>query len=1115
MPRRRPVLTLLPAENLNYLKFIRVGWMGETEEPDGNPLRRLEIDVPRREVRADGLAVQIGGRAFDILLVLAEQSGAIVAKEALKRRVWPDAAVTDEALRLEIAAVRKALGERSALLKAVSGRGYRLLGHWSLQHAADDVEPAPLPLPTARQPSRPGPLDGAADAPDPQVAASFGQPTFRSGDCEIDLAQRQIRIRGMSIPIGSRAFDIMAALVQAANDVVTRDQLLDRVWPGVTVGESAIDVHISAIRKALGEHRGLLKTISGRGYRLVGTWVRQDSPGPTPTPPPMRFGRSTNLPEAATQLVGRRVSLEYLREAARAYRLVTCTGPGGIGKTALAIELARSLLPEFDGGVWLVELASLADPDLMPLAVAEAIGLQVSGVVSDEGVARAIGDDHLLLVLDNCEHLIGRAAQFAEIVLRIAPNAVILATSRETLQTYGECVYRVPPLDVPQHNTGAAAAILGSGSVQLFLERSEALQIANLRQGQNLRLIAAICRDLDGIPLAIEFAAARAASLGLSQVASSLKDRFALLTTGRRTALPRHRTLRAVLDWSYALLQEPERLLLHRLALFPGGFVFDAACAVMQDRSSSEVEDSLANLVEKSLVNLDHSTSAGRWRLLETVRAYALDKLTASGEFATIARRQAEFFQGLFATFDSYAGLESGSDELPRYVRELDNLRAALSWAFSAPGTAALGTALAAAAVNVWLAASLLDECSRWTSKALAELERDAHSEQEMVLRTGLGLSLMFAEGMISTTEANLSQALSIAESRGNTEYEKRAVFGLWRFHMRAMALRKALHLARRYAEFAQSDSDRATTNTSNVMVGISLTYLADYREAATVLERAIRDYPIARRHRDMAWLAIDPPSFASGHLSICLFSRGLIDAAVRVAEQSIEEARQVGQPVALCLAMARAAGLLFSEVGALETADGYIAAMLEQADRYSLDTIRALAVCTRGRVLSLRGEPRAAATALRSGLAQLEGAGYRLFHTIFRGYLAEALAAAGDDDEALAEAEAALHYAEQTDYMRFVPELLRIRGSLTTLRQPDDPAAESMFQRAIELAHQQDALYWELRAGLSLAERWRMQGQFGKAQALLAPIYQRFTEGFAAPVLVRANAFLRGEAPG
>jgi non-specific serine/threonine protein kinase len=1085
--------------------------MDENDQPDDNPLRRLEIVVPRREFRADGLVVPVGGRAFDILLLLAEQSGAVVAKEELGRRIWPGVVVTDEALRLEIAAARKALGERSALLKTVSGRGFRLLGHWSLQHGPDTVEAAPLPSRTAHQRSQPGPHSVAADEPDPKMAASFGQPTFRSGDCEIDLAQRQIRIRGTPIPIGSRAFDIMAALVQAANDVVTRDQLLDRVWPGVTVGESAIDVHISAIRKALGEHRGLLKTISGRGYRLVGTWAKHGGREPAPILPPTRFDRSTNLPEAANPLVGRSASLEYLREAARAYRLVTCTGPGGIGKTALAIELARSLLPEFDGGVWLVELASLADPGLIPLAVAEAIGLQVSGVASDEGVARAIGDDRLLLVLDNCEHLIGPAAQFAEIILRVAPNAVILATSRETLRIQGECVYRVPPLDVPQQSADAASAILGSGAVQLFLERSEALQIPKLRQGQNLRLIARICRDLDGIPLAIEFAAARAASLGLSRVASSLNDRFALLTTGRRTALPRHRTLRAVLDWSYALLPEPERLLLHRLALFPGGFVFDAACAMIHDRSSSEVADSLANLVEKSIVNLEHSTAAGRWRLLETVRAYALDKLTASGEFPTIARRHAEFFRDQFATFDPDAGLESGSDELPRYVRELDNLRAALSWAFSARGTAGLGAALAAAAVNVWLAASLLDECSRWTSRALAELDRTDHGEQEMILRTGLGLSLMFAEGMISTTEANLTQALSIAESCGNTEYQKRAVFGLWRFHMRSMELRKALRLARRYAQFAHSDTDPATTNTSNVMVGISLTYLGDYREATTVLERAIRDYPIARRHRDMAWLAIDPPSFASGHLSICLFSRGLIDAAVRAAEQSIEQARQVGQPVALCLAMARAAGLLFSEMGALDTADDYIAAMLEQADRHSLDTIRALAVCTRGRVLSLRGEPRAGAAALRSGLTQLEGAGYRLFHTIFRGYLAEALAAADEDDDALVEAEAALRYAEQTDYMRFVPELLRIRGNLIALRQPDNPAAEQMLRRAIELAHQQDALYWELRAGLSLAERWRMQGQFDRAHALLAPIYQRFTEGFAAPVLVRANALLRG----
>jgi non-specific serine/threonine protein kinase len=285
---------------------------------------------------------------------------------------------------------------------------------------------------------------------------------------------------------------------------------------------------------------------------------------------------------------------------------------------------------------------------------------------------------------------------------------------------------------------------------------------------------------------------------------------------------------------------------------------------------------------------------------------------------------------------------------------------------------------------------------------------------------------------------------------------------------------------------------------------------LAEYIEASSLLERAIHDHPVAQRQGEMASLGLDGLTSAFGHLSTCLLARGLIDASVRAAERSIEEAQQLGQPVALCLAMTRPAALLFPEVGAFDTAERYIAAILEQADRHALQTFRALAACANGRMLFMRGDPVSAVAALRSGLAQMEATGYRSLQTIFRGYFAEALAAAGNPDEGVAEAEAALRFAEQTEYLRFVPELLCIHGNVLALRQPGDPAAEQVFLHTIDLARQQQALYWELRAAVGLVELWQGQGRRAEAHALLAPISERFTEGFAAPALVRANHLLR-----
>jgi len=457
---------------------------------------------------------------------------------------------------------------------------------------------------------------------------------------EIDLGQRELRAHGMPVPIGNRAFEIISVLVQSAGKLVSKDDLMGRVW-GAIVEENTIQVHISAIRKALGPDRGMLKTASGRGYRLLGSWtIRQEE---QKSAEPIYFERAqksarpfqTNLLSRTSDLIGREGAMQQLRNLLSAYRAVTLTGPGGIGKTSLALEVARNLFPTFQGDVWLVELVSLSDPGLVPSAVAGVLGLKlVAKEISPQAVARAIGGKKLLLVLDNCEHVVDAAASLAETVVRMCPRTTVLATSREPLRIEGEHLCRVPPLDVPSQTPAEPNDVLGHSAVQLFVARITALRSDFSADVGSLTAISAICRHLDGIPLAIELAAASAATLGPQQVASRLDDRFALLTGGRRTALPRHQTLRATLDWSYELLPEGERYLLRHLAIFPAGFTLEAATVVASDVNSarSTIVDGIANLVAKSLVTLDGSAPSNRWRLLETIRVYAIEKLAKSGE---------------------------------------------------------------------------------------------------------------------------------------------------------------------------------------------------------------------------------------------------------------------------------------------------------------------------------------------------------------------------------------------------------------------------------------------------------------------------------------------------
>src|SRR6202171_1016447 len=460
------------------------------------------------------------------------------------------------------------------------------------------------------------------------------RPVYKFDAWEIDLARREMRLNGVPTDVGSRAFEIVEVLVQSAGEMIDKYDLMNRVWPGAAVEENTLQAQISAIRRALGPDRGLLKTIAGRGYRLLGHWIIQEdfAWARIPTAEPAR-SYVTNLTAPPSALIGRKTAEAQLSELLSTYRMVTMTGPGGIGKTVLAQAVARNLLATFGGDGLLVELVSLSDPALVPFAVATVLGLRQGGdEISFESIAREIGARKLLLVLDNCEHLIEGAARLAETLVRSCPNTTILATSREVLRIDGEYAYRVPPLDVPVQGGDGDHDILGRSAVQLLIARTKALNADFSPRGESLQLVAAISRQLDGIPLAIEFAAARVATLGLQQVAARLHDRFNLLTRGFRTALPRHQTLLATLDWSYELLSETEARVLRHLAVFNGDFSLDAAAAVMGNLDAVSVADSLAGLVVKSLVAADFQAGDDQHRLLDTTRAYALEKLRGAGE---------------------------------------------------------------------------------------------------------------------------------------------------------------------------------------------------------------------------------------------------------------------------------------------------------------------------------------------------------------------------------------------------------------------------------------------------------------------------------------------------
>ncbi len=374
---------------------------------------------------------------------------------------------------------------------------------------------------------------------------------------------------GVPVELGGRAFDVLLALVEADGAVLGKNELIARVWPGRVVEENNLLVQIAALRKALGPDRELVRTVAGHGYQFCAPLRIV----PASTEVSAAPGTRTNLPMRVTELIGREAEVAAICALATTHRLLTLSGAGGIGKTSLSIECGRVLLPQFADGVWIAELGPLSDPQLVPVTVAGVLGLKLAGEMpSAERVAAALGSRQVLLILDNCEHLIEAAARMAEVVLRVNPSAHLMATSREPLRTPDEQIYVVPALTVPGEGTEDREELMRSGALRLFLARALAAEPRLLLDGRAMAAAAGISRRLDGIPLAIELAAARVPALGVEGLAARLDDRFKLLAGGHRTALARHQTLRATLDWSYELLPLAERTVLRRLGVFAGGF---------------------------------------------------------------------------------------------------------------------------------------------------------------------------------------------------------------------------------------------------------------------------------------------------------------------------------------------------------------------------------------------------------------------------------------------------------------------------------------------------------------------------------------------------------------
>ncbi|WP_176061227.1 winged helix-turn-helix domain-containing protein [Paraburkholderia sp. BCC1876] len=942
---------------------------------------------------------------------------------------------------------------------------------------------------------------------------------IRIGSLLVDLERREVLADGKPVRLGSRAFDMLAVLIAANGELVSKNEMLKAVWPNAIVEENNLQVHMSALRKMLGDSRGLIRTVSGRGYRLLQSRApntpddadHEEHVAERATSHP---ATPHNLPGSYSPLIGRGKALEDVALALSSARHVTLVGSGGIGKTRLAVEIARGLLTRFPDGVYLVSLASATDASGVLAAFAASVGVTPSmGPLTLATLTREIGERRMLFVLDNCEHVLGPAAELAETLLNVSPTVRVLATSREPLRVADEHLYWVASLDVPARDD-PSQEVLQCSAVELFVSRARAIDTRFSSDERSIHLTGEVCRRLDGIPLAIELAAARAAILGIETLAGHLDDRFNMLTGGNRTALPRHQTLKATLDWSHALLDDAERATLRRLGIFVNSFTMEAAIAVAGDDTMRELDviAAVSGLVEKSLVVTRMEGGRASYRLLETMRAYAIQKLEDNGERRSVTLQHARYFLSLLEREAQGRAdpANAFSDAWYQRMRALlDDVRAALGWALSPKGDEALGETLAVKTVFLLYELSLVDECCRWARRALDAVaathygsRSTHHLRVRMELQAALGAALVYVNGPDRETRGLWSEILASAIALGDAAFEARALWGMWNGSQSSGAARNALAFAKRFASRAAETGDAGNAVLAYRLLGIASHYAGDQQQARASIEQLLLRCDSLRYGLPLG-RSIDQGIVGRATLARVLWLQGWRDQAMRHAEACVVDACNQQQAIVKCYVLIEALVPLALLSGKRERATQALALLHEVATHAGLSVAQACCRCFGEYLRSLDDVSPERLHAFRVALDHLESLEFGAPRAMLIGQYSLALGRAGQRDEGVATVTRALMHCDETGDHWYAGELRRIHGELLLMAPAGAPPseivardAEDCLIAALEDSLAQGCRSLQLRAATSLGALWHTQGRSVEAAQLLSSACAKLTEG-------------------